>query len=101
MYISKVKVPHFICLQINSITLSVVVGYFFFHLLYYALMLGRETESLVLDRSHWRKLLGLHVWYITRPMFALIGYGWNIIVPLAPFSFDPDFQVGYILLIKC
>ena len=75
-------------------TLSVVVGYFFFHLLYYSLMLGRETEAMVLDRSRWRKLLGLHVWYITRPMFALIGYGWNIVVPLAPFSFDPDFQVG-------
>ena len=76
-----------------KITLSVVVGYFFFHLLYYFLMLGRETEAMVLDRSRWRKLLGLHVWYITRPMFALIGYGWNIVVPLAPFSFDPDFQV--------
>ncbi len=74
------------------ITLAVVVGYYFFHLLYYTLMLGREVESLVLDRSHWRKLLGLHVWYITRPMFALIGYGWNIVVPLAPFSFDPDLQ---------
>ena len=94
-----------------------VVGYFFFHLLYYFLMLGRETEAMVLDRSRWRKLLGLHVWYmidcsgrefnggctltelyrstsryITRPMFALIGYGWNIVVPLAPFAFDTDFQ---------
>merc|ERR1719510_2498401 len=69
-----------------KITLSVVLGYFFFHLLYYFLMLGR---------SRWRKLLGLHVWYITRPMFALIGYGWNIVVPLAPFSFDPDFQAVF------
>ena len=25
-------------------------------------------------------------------MFALIGYGWNIVVPLAPFAFDTDFQ---------
>jgi len=33
-----------------KITLSVVVGYFFFHLLYYSLMLGRETEAMVLDR---------------------------------------------------
>ena len=41
-----------------------VVGYFFFHLLYYFLMLGRETEAMVLDRSRWRKLLGLHVWYM-------------------------------------
>jgi hypothetical protein len=30
------------------------------------------------------------IWFITRPMFALIGYGWHIIVPLTPFVFDPD-----------
>lgn len=74
-----------------KITLAVVAGFFFFHLLYYALMLGRELEALLLERSEWRRLLGLHVWYITRPMFALIGYGWNIMVPLAPFCFDDHF----------
>lgn len=77
------------------ITLVVVIGYFFFHLLYYTLMLGRETEALILERSEWRKLLGLHVWYITRPMFALIGYGWFITIPLAPFVFDPDLMTEF------
>eukprot|EP00095_Tigriopus_kingsejongensis_P006479 maker-scaffold1058_size66152-snap-gene-0.12 protein:Tk06479 transcript:maker-scaffold1058_size66152-snap-gene-0.12-mRNA-1 annotation:"olfactory receptor 1f12-like" len=73
-----------------KITLVTVLGYFFFHLLYYMLMLARETEALVLDQSHWRRLLSLHIWYITRPMFALVSYGWYIVVPLAPFIFDPD-----------
>ena len=40
------------------ITVVIVIGYYFFYLLYYTLMLGRETEALLLDRSHWRKLLG-------------------------------------------
>ena len=77
------------------ITLVTVIGYFFFHLLYYMLMLGREAEALILERSAWRKLLGLHVWYITRPMFALIGYGWFIVVPLSPFTFDPDLMTEF------
>ena len=38
---------------------------------------------------------GMHVWYITRPMFALIGYGWYIIVPLTPFAFDPDLMMEF------
>ncbi len=66
-------------------------GFFFFHVLYYLLMMGREAEALALDRPEWRKLLGYHVWYITRPMFALIAYGWQIVIPLAPFAFDSDF----------
>lgn len=37
----------------------------------------------------------MHVWYITRPMFALIGYGWYIIVPLTPFAFDPDLMMEF------
>ncbi len=73
-----------------QIVLAIGCGYFFFHLLYYLLWLGREVESLVLDRSGFRRLLGLHVWYITRPMFALISLGWHITTPLAPFVFDTD-----------
>lgn len=35
-------------------------------------------------------MTGLHVWYLTRPVFALVSSGWHIMVPLAPFVFDPD-----------
>lgn len=74
-----------------KVTLATTVGYFFFHLLYYILMLGRESEYLILDKSEFRTLISLHVWYITRPMFALIGYAWHITTPLAPFVMDDDF----------
>lgn len=74
-----------------NLALVLAASFFFFHLLYYTLMLGREAEALALDRADWRRLLGLHVWYITRPMFALIAYGWHVVVPLAPFAFDHDF----------
>ena len=30
------------------------------------------------------------VWFLLRPMFALIGYGWHVVTPLAPFVFDKD-----------
>jgi len=43
-----------------------------------------------MDRPSWRQLLGLHVWFVTRPMFAVIAFGWHIVVPLAPFALDPD-----------
>jgi hypothetical protein len=70
--------------------LAIVVGYFFFHLLYYLLWLGREFEALALDKTAFRNLLGLHVWYIARPLFALINLGWHIITPLSPFVFDTE-----------
>lgn len=82
----SILVPHV------KITLVTVLGYFFFHVLYYLLMLAREIEAQTLDQNHWRQLLGLHIWYITRPMFALVAYGWYIVVPLSPFLFDPDFM---------
>jgi hypothetical protein len=81
--------------SLAKISLVVAVSYFFFHLLYYLLMLGREIEALMLDRPAWRKVLGMHVWYITRPMFALIAYGWHIVVPLAPFAFDEDLRAVF------
>ena len=73
-----------------QIVLAAGVGYFFFHLLYYLLWLGREVEALALSKTDFTKLLGRHVWYITRPMFALINLGWHITTPLAPFVFDVD-----------
>ncbi|XP_059089044.1 uncharacterized protein LOC131885120 [Tigriopus californicus] len=82
----SIFVPHV------KVTLVTVIGYFFFHVLYYLLMLAREIEASVLDLNYWRQLLGLHIWYITRPMFALVAYGWYIVVPLGPFLFDPDFM---------
>ena len=79
--------------EVTPVNLALVTtaSYFFFHLLYYTLMLGREAEASILDQSEWRRILGLHVWYITRPMFVLIAYGWHVVVPLAPFAFDKDF----------
>ena len=74
----------------NYIVLSVVGGYFFFHLLYYLLMFGREVEFVAFEVSNFRMMLRRPIWFITRPMFSLIGYGWHIIVPLTPFIFDPD-----------
>jgi hypothetical protein len=53
-------------------------------------MAGREAEASSMNRSAWRQLLSLHVWYVTRPMFAVIAFGWHIVVPLAPFALDPD-----------
>ena len=78
--------------QSTNLKIALVTGisFFFFHLLYYTLMLGREAEALIFNRPEWRRILGLHVWYITRPMFALIAYGWHIVLPLAPFAFDED-----------
>jgi hypothetical protein len=42
--------------------MMVTGGFFFFHSLYYLLMLGREIESSILDKSEFRKMLGLHIW---------------------------------------
>lgn len=74
----------------NYIVLCISGGYFFFHLLYYLLMFGREVEFVAFEVSNFRMMLRRPIWFITRPMFALIGYGWHIIVPLTPFVFDPD-----------
>ena len=74
----------------NYIVLSICGGYFFFHLLYYLLMFGREVEFVAFEVSNFRMMLRRPIWFITRPMFSLIGYGWHIIVPLTPFVFDPD-----------
>lgn len=73
-----------------QIVLSVAGGYFFFHFLYYLLWLGREIEALILDKSQFRQILGLHFWYIARPLFSLINLGWHIAAPLSPFIFDSD-----------
>ena len=78
------------CKVHNYIVLSICAGYFFFYLLYYLLMFGREVEFVVFEISSFRMMLRRPIWFITRPMFALIGYGWHIIVPLTPFIFDPD-----------
>jgi hypothetical protein len=45
-----------------KIVLTSCGGFFFFHLLYYILMLGREVEVVILDKSEFRKMLGLHIW---------------------------------------
>ena len=74
----------------NYIVLSICGGYFFFHLLYYLLMFGREVEFVAFEVSNFRMMLRRPIWFITRPMFSLIGFGWHIIVPLTPFIFDPD-----------
>ena len=58
-----------------QIVLAVVGGYYFFHFLYYLLWMGRQIESLMFDQIGFRDLLSHHVWYIARPLFALINLG--------------------------
>jgi len=74
------------------VCLAVVAGYFLFYLLYFILMTAKQVESLMLERSEWNKLLGLSVWFITRPMFILIGHGWHIMVPLACLTLDKELR---------
>ena len=70
--------------------LFIVSMYFICHFLYYLLWLGREIEAATLSQSAFQKLLGLHVWYITRPLFSLFNLGWHIATPLSVFIFDLD-----------
>ena len=58
-----------------QIVLSVSLGYFFFHFLYYLMWLGRQIEAVSLEQTKFRQLLGLHVWYIARPLFSCINLG--------------------------
>jgi len=74
------------------ISLAVTGGYFLFYFLYYMLMTAREIESMMLERSEWNKLLGMTLWYMTRPMFTLVGHGWHIVVPLSCFILDKDLK---------
>jgi len=74
------------------VCLAVVAGYFLFYLLYFILMTAKQVESVMLERSDWNKLLGLSVWFITRPMFILIGHGWHIMVPIACLTLDKELR---------
>ena len=58
-----------------QIVLSISLGYFFFHFLYYLMWLGRQIEAVTLEKTKFRQLLGLHVWYIARPLFSCINLG--------------------------
>lgn len=72
----------------NYVVLSTCGGYFFFQLLYYTLTLWYLVAK---DKDSFRAV----VWFLLRPMFALIGYGWHIVTPLAPFVFDKDFYQSF------
>merc|ERR1711874_953056 len=74
------------------VCLAVVSGYFLFYLLYFILLTAKQVEYIMLDRSEWNKLLGLSVWFITRPMFILIGHGWHFMVPLACLTLDKELR---------
>jgi len=74
------------------VCLAVVSGYFLFYLLYFILLTAKQVEYIMLDRSEWNRLLGLSVWFITRPMFILIGHGWHIMVPLACLTLDKELR---------
>jgi len=74
------------------VCLAIVAGYFLFYLLYFILMTAKQVESVMLERTQWNKLLGLSVWFITRPMFILIGHGWHIMVPLACLTLDKELR---------
>lgn len=90
----KLKEAHIIEPRKSHVLISLAVtgGYFMFYFLYYMLMTAREIESLMLERSEWNKLLGMTLWYITRPMFILVGHGWHIVVPLSCFVLDKDLK---------
>jgi hypothetical protein len=60
-----------------QIVLSISLGYFFFHFLYYLMWFGRQIEAVTLEKTKFRQLLGLHVWYIARPLFSCINLGKN------------------------
>jgi hypothetical protein len=40
------------------VSLAICGGYFLFFLLYYLLLLARELERLVVDKTEWQHLLG-------------------------------------------
>ena len=58
-----------------QIVLSVSLGYFFFHFLYYLMWLGRQIEAVTLEKAAFHQLLGRHVWFIARPLFSCINLG--------------------------
>ena len=68
----------------SYVVLAVCGGYFFFQLLYYTLTLWHLVAK---DKEGFRAV----IWFLLRPMFALIGYGWHLVTPLTPFVFDKDF----------
>ena len=72
----------------NYVVLSACGGYFFFQLLYYTLTLWYLMAK---DKEGFRAV----VWFLLRPMFALIGYGWHVVTPLAPFVFDKDLYASF------
>jgi len=74
------------------VSLAVVSGYFLFYLLYFILMTARQVEGLMVRQKEWNRLLGLSVWFITRPMFILIGHGWHIMVPVACLTLDKELR---------
>ena len=81
-----------------------------FYLLYFILMTAKQVESVMLEHSEWNRLLGkisqvttfyllqyffrtgLSIWFITRPMFILIGHGWHIMVPIACLTLDKELR---------
>ena len=75
----------------NYVVLSVAGGYFLFHLMYYLMSFGSYVYILADGVEGLRMIFYKPVWFILRPMFALIGYGWHIVTPLSPFIFDKDF----------
>jgi len=81
---NRFKQEHFIEPRKTQVKLSIAisVAYFLFLFLHYMLMLAREVEILIVEKTELQQILGTHVWYITRPMFMLIGHGWHIAVPL-------------------
>jgi len=73
-----------------QVCLAVSGSYFLFHLLYFVLLAARLIEAGMMNRDKWNVLLGMSVWFITRPMFALIGLGWHLMVPLACLTLDKE-----------
>jgi len=65
------------------VALAISGSYFLFHLLYFLLLTIRLAQTAGKDAERWNLLLGLSVWLIARPMFALVGLGWHLLTPAA------------------
>jgi len=65
------------------VAVAISGSYFLFHLLYFLLQTIRLAQATGKDAGRWDVLLGLSVWLVARPMFALVGLGWHLLTPAA------------------
>jgi len=81
----KLKLGSIVELRQSQVRVALAISgsYFLFHLLYFLLLTIRLAQTAGEDAEQWNILLGLSVWLIARPMFALVGLGWHLLTPAA------------------